>query len=467
MAKKAFLLGRNTGSLHHCCVWNEAGELQSCDVQLMQACLQRHNYQVILAEKNANAGQILNQLSTVLRECAQEDTFIFYFSGHSVIRQSDLCLMLADDASEFSNLYYATLLIQQLRTCKAGSKLLILDCCEAGQSVYKWTPANEDNFRVLTATDRTQRGKEFEELKAGVFAYHLHRALTEPELWVADETGVIDAAGIIWIDKLSKWLRAAIADYGKSKQRQVPEPVLYGPDNQNVALAEHLPHYRHTFIPTSCIDELKQLLTQTKLTPDTVQSLFDDCLRKITGCLLPPRIYDRGRLNSLLDYLLETGRQPKANVPVPLLEFVTRLADEADNESALRQWVDAVARSLDLDPAQRTTLGHTRDLPAPPTGQALYLLISLAPNDRNNQYYTAQAWFVDGYQKQHGVYTQDTRHTVRKTPELLAAALAHDKVKTACDETDQPLTLEFFLPRHLLDTNKDRYKYCFHQNLVV
>ena len=83
MAKKAFLLGRNTGSLRHCCIWNEMGELQPCDVQLMQACLQRHDYQIILAERDGNAGQILNQLSTVLQGCAQEDTFIFYFSGHS------------------------------------------------------------------------------------------------------------------------------------------------------------------------------------------------------------------------------------------------------------------------------------------------------------------------------------------------------------------------------------------------
>jgi len=89
--------------------------------------------------------------------------------------------------------------------------------------VYQWTPANEDNFRVLTATDRTQRGKEFDDLKAGVFTYHLYRALTEPELWVADETGVIDSAGIIWIDRLSKWLRVAIDHYGKGKQRKVPD----------------------------------------------------------------------------------------------------------------------------------------------------------------------------------------------------------------------------------------------------
>jgi len=34
--------------------------------------------------------------------------------------------------------------------------------------------------------------------------------------------------------------------------------------------------------------------------------------------------------------------------PVPLLEFVTRLADEADNKQALRQWVDEEAQRLNL-----------------------------------------------------------------------------------------------------------------------
>jgi hypothetical protein len=116
-----------------------------------------------------------------------------------------------------------------LRFCKAGSKLLILDCCEAGQAVYGWAPANEDNFRVLAATNRTDRGKEFDDLAAGVFTYHLHRALTTPELWVADETGVVDGNGNIGVNKLTDWLHKAITRYGQRKQRPVPLPELYGP----------------------------------------------------------------------------------------------------------------------------------------------------------------------------------------------------------------------------------------------
>lgn len=461
MTRRAFLLGRNTGSLRHCLVCDEVtGALQACDVQLMECCLLRHGFQVTLAEREANAGHIFNQLNAVIATCAQEDTFVFYFSGHSLTRQRDFFLVLADDKDNLSNLYLAAQLIVQLRNCKAGSKLLILDCCEAGQAVYQWTPANEDNFRVLAATNRTERSKEFDDLGAGVFTHHLYRALTEPELWVPDETGIVDKRGNIWVNELAKWLRGAIESYGTRQQRQVPPPELYGPYSQNIRLAQGLPLHRHIFVSSARLDELRTLLERANLSADALQRCFDDVLSKIEPRRTPPSTYASGDatlLDYLLDYWIETGHLHRANVPVPLLEFVARLADTAVNAPALRDWVNAVAASLSLTPAIVREIGKTRDLPAPRTGQPLYLMIALAPNDANNQYYTAQAWFVDDRQKQHNVYTVNTRFTPSQVPALLATTLWHPKVKTGREKAEKPLTLEFFLPKHLLDADLDAW----------
>lgn len=459
MTRRAFLLGRNTGSLRHCLACDEAtGALQPCDVQLMECCLTRHGFQVTLAEREADAGRILHQLNAVIATCAQEDTFVFYFSGHSLTRQGAFCLVLADEKDHLNNLYFASQLIQQLRFCKAGSKLLILDCCEAGQAVYQWTPANEDNFRVLAATNRTERSKEFDDLGAGVFTHHLYRALTEPELWVPDETGIVDKRGTIWVNELTKWLRGAIANYGARQQRQVPLPELYGPFSQNIPLAEGLPLHRHTFVSTARLDELKTLLEGANLSAETLQQCFDDVLAKIEPRRIPPPTHTGGEgtlLGYLLDYWIETGHLHRANVPVPLFEFVARLADVAVNAPALRDWVNTVAASLGLEPEIIQTIGKTRALSVPRTDQPLYLMVALAPNDANNQYYTAQAWFVDDRQKQHNVYTVNTRFTPNQMPALLETTFEDRKVRTAREKAEKPLTLEFFLPKHLLDADPD------------
>ncbi len=459
MTRRAFLLGRNTGSLRHCLVYDEAtGALQPCDVQLMKCCLDKRGYQVELAEREANEGCISNQLNAVITTCAQEDAFVFYFSGHSLVRQGDFFLVLANDKDNLSNLYLVSKLIVQLRSCKAGNKLLILDCCDAEQAVHQWTPPEEDNLWVLAATDRMNKSKEYDDLNAGVFTHYLHRTLTEPELWVPDDTGVVDGKGNLWVDKLIKWLRDAIAKYGKQKQENVPLPVLRGPHGRNMLLAEGLPLHRHTFVSSARLGELRTLLEQANLSADTLQQCFDDVHGKIEPRRPPADAVGEGTLlDHLLKHWIETGHLQRANVPVPLLEFVARLADTAVNAPALRDWVSAEATSLGLASEIIQTIGKTRNLPGPRTDQPLYLMVALAPNDGNDKNYTAQAWFVDDRQKQHNVRTVDTRFTPNQMPALLKTALEDCKVRTAREKAEKPLTLEFFLPKHLLDADPDAW----------
>ena len=62
---------------------------------------------------------------------------------------------------------------------------------------------------------------------------------------------------------------------------------------------------------------------------------------------------------------------------------------------------------------------------------------------------------MDGRQKHHNVGVRNTSFTPRQMPALLETALQNDTVQKAKERTDQPLTREFFLPKHLLDTNLD------------
>ncbi len=154
---------------------------------------------------------------------------------------------------------------------------LILDCCDAGQSVFNWAPETDDRFRVLTATDRTTRSKEIDELKAGVFTWHLHRALTDPELWMADGTGLLDNDGVIRVNNLHAWLEREVLAYGVQKKRQgMPIPELYGAHSKNIRLTDILPVQRYTFLSPEriAIAGLKNLLLQSGVAIKTAGDIF-------------------------------------------------------------------------------------------------------------------------------------------------------------------------------------------------
>jgi len=136
---------------------------------------------------------------------------------------------------------------------------LILDCCEAGQTVSKWIPNHNDYFRILTATGPFDTSKELDGLKAGVFTYHLYRALTEPQLRIPEESGVINVKGEIWVNKLFNWLDKEIETYGQQKERNLSRPNLYGPASKNVMLSEGL---IHSFIAPLQLEKLHRLLLE-------------------------------------------------------------------------------------------------------------------------------------------------------------------------------------------------------------
>jgi Caspase domain len=169
VARRAFLLGRNTGTLRHCAAYDELGYLAGGDLWLMQDCLGRLGFdQVAVAGPDASSDEICTGLEAVTGACVLEDTFVFYFAGHS--HGSDgLQLVIKDPPRKRSSWMTAASVMGFLKDCPALCKLMILDSCESGQGAIGMLPDPGANVRILTATDGALSAQERTALAAGVF----------------------------------------------------------------------------------------------------------------------------------------------------------------------------------------------------------------------------------------------------------------------------------------------------------
>ena len=178
--KKAFLLGCNSGALRHC----------TSDAALMEAALQMRGYDEIVRyavdeasavwctltrqtdghcvknteEEFSSETDILGRLTRLLNSVKQSDTFVFYFAGHGSDegKDTDLVLYVGGDMDDVTSHLDAADVIKRIRkACKAARNVIILDCCEAGAAVDKMS-ANEEIFRVLTATNREGAVRELD-----------------------------------------------------------------------------------------------------------------------------------------------------------------------------------------------------------------------------------------------------------------------------------------------------------------
>ncbi len=157
-------------------------------------------------------------------------------------------------------------------------------------------------------------------------------------------------------------------------------------------------------------------------------NIFRECFEQIKPpILVPPKKEDYDDTALLADYLFEIGHIPTKNIPVPLLEFITRLADKAENAQALRDWVKDAAQRIGLSPEQISRLGQTRRMEESDK-HPLYLMISLSPKNPNKPGYTAQVWFVDEAEKHRCIAVKEKDFTLNRMPALLKESLAHPHV---------------------------------------
>jgi len=233
MARRAVLIGRNSGRLEHC----------PRDVNLMREALHAHGFECEVIPSGHTLGRVTDSVAAVIDTCRPQDTLVVYFSGHAY-GEDGLQLVLTDPMNRQANRLQGTTLVGLLRGCQAQSKLLILDSCQAGQAVVAaddWPSQPGDHFRILTASDGRSRTREDDDLQAGVFTFHLHRALTDPSLCHSGPGGVLDLGGHLSVDSIDPWLRRAVCGYKRVEGGQEQaEPQLYGSTAKGVFFAYDL-----------------------------------------------------------------------------------------------------------------------------------------------------------------------------------------------------------------------------------
>ncbi len=218
MAKKAFIMGINTLGL----LYSEK------DADLLASCLEPYEYEVFLPSNRKNKYQIREEFDQVVDGCSKIDTLIFYFSGHGLVSRGKLKLVVNDDTSKSENLIDINEIVNSLESCRATNKAIILDCCNAGTAYAEWNPETSDSYRMLTASEKLERAKELEELKASFLTYQFYKALTDAAAEIADKDNKIH------INSLYDYLkRKALEHNSLSTAIQVPVPNLLGNSKSN------------------------------------------------------------------------------------------------------------------------------------------------------------------------------------------------------------------------------------------
>jgi hypothetical protein len=430
----------------------------------MQDCLARALGfdQVEIALPNASYDEINARLEAVTKACVPEDTFVFYFAGHS-LGNDGLQLVIKDPPGKRSSWMAAANVVGFLKDCRALSKLMILDSCESGRGAIGMLPDPGSNVRVLTATDGALYAQERSQLNAGVFTFHLHKALSDETLRHAGANGVLDEDGNLCLERVHRWLRTQVPGYAKEGEPRIPEPQLYGGAGREIYFASGLePCLRRPFARDE-LDALLGLLAEAQLTPAQLDGEYEDVLAKsgLRGGHYrePAPSLDKSGLDATIGFLARAGKMSGADVavPVPLLELVARLAPLAGNGEALRRWCLGIAERLrdrEFTQANIAALGYTRETPRHAL-QARYLLIAFEPIDRNARMVcTAEAWLVDA-RGNGGKVAKRPEVTPDRFAAFVDEALGHIRVQDYLRGASERLPIELMLPVVLLDAAHD------------
>jgi hypothetical protein len=227
MARYAFVMGSNgpasLGKLKFA-----VSDANSLAAQLSQDLC---GFTVVMPEQTDGTYAVQEKLDRLAARCCEADTFICYYSGHGMLDSGQLFLPWQHDEGDlvFGSLRVPNLL-HTMGLCRAGNKLLVLDCCHAGAAsgvkaapipVGEVVPA--DNHLVLMASPRLETARELDELKGGFLTTSICAALSD-KFYLADK----DHDQNISIADLMGWLEeAALAHNARSKEK-VPIPFLYG-----------------------------------------------------------------------------------------------------------------------------------------------------------------------------------------------------------------------------------------------
>ncbi|MBY3316608.1 MULTISPECIES: SUMF1/EgtB/PvdO family nonheme iron enzyme [Rhizobium] len=174
--------------------------------------------------------------------CSEDDTLVAYFVGHGLINEGDLFFLFSN--TDYSRLMETCLrgdeVLTALRRCKASNRVLVLDCCNAGQITGKSGIRSgradrvlmkdlgfvSDIFEIILASDALESAREFESLGGGFLSTSLVRALSVNRI-EADA----DGDGAISVHDMETWLRGQAVDYNRRQDQhadRVPLPRRVG-----------------------------------------------------------------------------------------------------------------------------------------------------------------------------------------------------------------------------------------------
>lgn len=172
--------------------------------------------------------------------CAPEDNFLVYFSGHGAVGAHGLCLMLdkTDMRQPLSTGLAGEDLMRAMRASRAGSRILILDCCNARQIVRQagWKAAEDrvpmadlgfvsDSYDIILASEAFGDGaREFVELESGFLTAKLIEALGAKR-----QAADTDGDGAISVTDALLWLQHQAREHNRRNPEQsVPIPSRAG-----------------------------------------------------------------------------------------------------------------------------------------------------------------------------------------------------------------------------------------------
>ena len=227
MARYAFVMGSNGPA--------SLGKLKFAESDAIRLAAQLRQdlcgFTVVMPEQPDSTYVVQEKLDRLAARCTEADTLICYYSGHGMLDSGQLFLPWQQDDGDlvFGSLRVPNLL-HTMSLCRAGNKLLILDCCHAGAAsgiraapvpVGEVVPA--DNHLVLMASARLETARELDELKGGFLTASICTALSD-RFDLADK----DHDQNISIADLMGWLEETALNHNARSEKKVPIPFLYG-----------------------------------------------------------------------------------------------------------------------------------------------------------------------------------------------------------------------------------------------